>query len=1306
MSSVTPPDLFTGIIPVTDANLSDIHGSDPSEYTITKIHDYEDGGPQGPLGADPPYRYFGTGDIAKMQSAVLLSDVEGSWHNPDMTEGGIVSNAEFTDQVSAMGGCICANGGLFMGFIPAHFIFDPSFMGGVGPAGPCFSDINELQNYVETPRADGGIGIPRTLTLPSTTLITKSKNTIQAINEMVGTPEIADNDQASFGYTSLKIDQLISDIQKHFGPVYTSTDYARIKAKIGMVSDITDGLFEGNVYSGLELNYDSHTGFVNGFHNISGNIVFTTGDQYITGHKIFDDSTTTISGTGYINTVIGGIGCEMNPQDRFSSILGGWRNSSRGLYSAVLGGSNQSISSSYSDGTGPQRSSNLLGVGNLNFIEDDGVLSPNSTFNSILNGEGNEIINSNYTFIDGGQDAYVSGGFSNAVIGACRGARLDGAKNSQISSSRFVNINNSGVEALAKLDGSALPPWRDANQYLNNFAIAIGCQNSEMNNEGQSEANVLLGTSLATVSGWNYNSAILGGFENKLLTWGGTDNLILNGLENLISGDTRKGARLNPSNCLTAGGYSQVLAHKGAFVLSDSLDIPDKYSVGDDTLSLYFSQGVYASGDLYQYQDGSYSKVLTQKSLETGFGDFNISGDLRVTGNSYLSGELWILGPDGEPCKVACSGDSSTFNQHTTFNSGVSISGDTIISGGLTVNNHATFNSGVSISGDLNVTGNSYLSGELWILGPNGPCQVACSGAGGITVEGDTTNFNSTNVNISGDTLISGGLTVNKHATFNSGVTVNSGDLTINSGNLNMSGDLNVTGNAYISGQLWILGPDGQPCRVACSGEGGTASPLTTKGDLWGYDSDNARLPVGSDGQVLAVNPNTSLGVNWKSPCDAFSGCHAFGNGDFFVGYPQAKIAQYDHLGSLTDSLGASMGSYSFGAMVATISGANFAYQINEVIVGGQEPSITGFIGQSNIIMGGLRNSIKNAEGDSIPGDDQGEAPWYSTIIGGAYNSITGHGLHAGLILGGRQNAILAKETAGNSNRAASQSDVDNDAGFNTILGGAENLITQTENSTDPAYTSLNIDTWGNTIIGGQLARIENQNQTVFIQAGSRGGYAYAHTGDGTISERGRTMTLSAANGIFASGNLYVTGAGNSWIRITGGAGGGGGGLTSPLTTKGDLWGYDTDNARLPVGSDGQVLIADAGAALGVRWGDTGAGSDFTGDLSVSGCIKSYQCVTDSSDASYTLSASDFGKIVHYNPASDAVFNLPTTASVPTIADGWQATVMNMSSNKITLTPLGGLVLKSDGTIIAGQYQAATVYYQGGDWYAVGALSS
>lgn len=51
------------------------------------------------------------------------------------------------------------------------------------------------------------------------------------------------------------------------------------------------------------------------------------------------------------------------------------------------------------------------------------------------------------------------------------------------------------------------------------------------------------------------------------------------------------------------------------------------------------------------------------------------------------------------------------------------------------------------------------------------------------------------------------------------------------------------------------------------------------------------------------------------------------------------------------------------------------------------------------------------------------------------------------------------------------------------------------------------------------------------------------------------------------------------------------GGATSPLTTKGDVWAYSSVNARLPVGTDGQVLSADSTAGTGLRWIDSPAGS-------------------------------------------------------------------------------------------------------------------
>lgn len=42
--------------------------------------------------------------------------------------------------------------------------------------------------------------------------------------------------------------------------------------------------------------------------------------------------------------------------------------------------------------------------------------------------------------------------------------------------------------------------------------------------------------------------------------------------------------------------------------------------------------------------------------------------------------------------------------------------------------------------------------------------------------------------------------------------------------------------------------------------------------------------------------------------------------------------------------------------------------------------------------------------------------------------------------------------------------------------------------------------------------------------------------------------------------------------------------LTNPLTTKGDILGYDSAANRVPVGANGTVLTADSTQALGVKW--------------------------------------------------------------------------------------------------------------------------
>jgi hypothetical protein len=68
----------------------------------------------------------------------------------------------------------------------------------------------------------------------------------------------------------------------------------------------------------------------------------------------------------------------------------------------------------------------------------------------------------------------------------------------------------------------------------------------------------------------------------------------------------------------------------------------------------------------------------------------------------------------------------------------------------------------------------------------------------------------------------------------------------------------------YYSGSAWVA-------------IGGSSSPLTTKGDLYGFSTTNARVAVGTNGQVLAADSTEATGVKWITPsASAFSGVSAF----------------------------------------------------------------------------------------------------------------------------------------------------------------------------------------------------------------------------------------------------------------------------------------------------------------------------------------------------------------------------------------------------------------------------------------------
>jgi hypothetical protein len=86
---------------------------------------------------------------------------------------------------------------------------------------------------------------------------------------------------------------------------------------------------------------------------------------------------------------------------------------------------------------------------------------------------------------------------------------------------------------------------------------------------------------------------------------------------------------------------------------------------------------------------------------------------------------------------------------------------------------------------------------------------------------------------------------------------------------------------------------------------------------------------------------------------------------------------------------------------------------------------------------------------------------------------------------------------------------------------------------------------------------------------------AAARTAAVTSPQEGQTSYLKDTDVI----QVY---SGSAWVTKSGAA--------SPLTTKGDLYGYSTTDARVAVGANGTVLTADSTAATGVAWATPSSG--------------------------------------------------------------------------------------------------------------------
>jgi hypothetical protein len=99
--------------------------------------------------------------------------------------------------------------------------------------------------------------------------------------------------------------------------------------------------------------------------------------------------------------------------------------------------------------------------------------------------------------------------------------------------------------------------------------------------------------------------------------------------------------------------------------------------------------------------------------------------------------------------------------------------------------------------------------------------------------------------------------------------------------------------------------------------------------------------------------------------------------------------------------------------------------------------------------------------------------------------------------------------------------------------------------------------------------------------------------GSGAVTITAGTATVNTAGSLivpqYDGGVLYFTSASAAiyfdWVQA---------GATSPLTTKGDIWGYGTSDARIPIGANGTILTADSAETLGLKWATPAGGGGMT----------------------------------------------------------------------------------------------------------------